>query len=54
MKRKIELVIEVPDTATEDEIEEFFEYEFNYNGECSCDNPFFYRYNYDVVDFVLL
>lgn len=54
MKRKIELVIEVPDTATEDEIEEFFMCEFNYNGECSCDNPFFYRYKYYVVDFVLL
>lgn len=54
MKRKIELVIDVPDTATEEEIEEFFMCEFNYNGECSCDNPFFYRYEYDVVDFVLL
>ncbi len=53
MKREIRLTVEVPDTATDEEIEEYFMYEFDYNGSCSNDNPFFFRYDYDVVDFEL-
>lgn len=40
MKREIRLTVEVPDTATDEEIEEYFMYEFDYNGSCSNDNPF--------------
>ena len=53
MKRKIiKLEIEVPYQAKDEDIEEFFQYEFGYKYRCSEYNPFLdEQYNYEVTDF---
>lgn len=50
MKVKVELNIEVPDGISIDELEEFFKFEFHYNGGCCGDNPMFDE-DYDVEEF---
>ena len=52
MKVKVELNIEVPDGISFSELEEFFQFEFGYNGECDCDNPMFDE-DYDVEEFYM-
>ena len=51
MKKIIRLEVEVPDQATDEEIEEYFQFEFGYNSCCSNDNPFISEYDYEVTDF---
>ncbi len=53
MKKAIRLEIEVPDKATDEEIEEYFMFEFGYNGCCENSNPFISEYSYEVTDFEL-
>lgn len=51
MRKIIRLEVEVPDQAKDEDIEEFFQFEFGYNGSCSNDNPFFSEYDYKFTDF---
>ena len=51
MRKIIRLEVEVPCQAKDEDIEEFFQFEFGYNGYCSNDNPFFSEYDYKVTDF---
>ena len=52
MRRKIiKLEVEVPYQANDEDIEEFFQYEFGYKSRCSEYNPFLDEYNYEVTDF---
>lgn len=50
MKVKIEMEVEIKDCATEEQVEEFLEFEFGYNGCCSSDNPLLDE-EYYVTDF---
>ena len=52
MKVKVELNIEVPDGISLYDLEEFLQFEFHYNGECSADNPMFDE-DYDVEEFYI-
>lgn len=52
MKVKVELGIDIPDGITIEEAEEFFQFEFHYNGQCSGDNPMFDE-DYDVEEFYI-
>ncbi len=53
MKKIIRLEVELPDQANDEDIEEFFQFEFGYNGCCSNDNPFISKYDYEVIDFAM-
>lgn len=52
MKVKVELVIDVPDGISIEDVEEFLEFDLHYNGSCSGDNPMFDE-DYDVEEFYL-
>ena len=52
MKKTIRLEVEVPDQATDEEIEEYFKYELGCSS-CSERNPFLKEYSYEVTDFEL-
>ena len=52
MKVKVELGIEVPDGISIEDVEEFLQFEFHYNGMCSVDNPMFEEY-FDVEEFYI-
>ena len=51
MRKIIKLAVEVPYQAKDEDIEEYFQYEFGYKYRCSDDNPFLDEYNYEVTDF---
>ena len=51
-KVKVELVIDVPDGISIEDVEEFLKFEFNYSGKCNEDNPMFDE-DYDVEEFYL-
>lgn len=50
MRVKVELGIEVPDGISIEDINEFLQFEFHYNGACSGDNPMFDE-DYSVEEF---
>lgn len=50
MKVKIQMEIEIEAEATDEEVEEFCEFEFGYNGVMSSKNPLSDK-RYDVTDF---
>ena len=52
MRVKVEMEIEVPDGVSIEDIEEFLQFEFHYNGTCSGDNPMFEE-DYDVEEFYI-
>ena len=52
MKVKVELNIEVPDGISFSELEEFFKFEFRYNGGCNCENLMFSE-DYEVEEFYM-
>lgn len=50
MKVKVEMEVEIGGYATDEQIEEFLQFEFGYNGTCSSDNPLLDE-DYSVTDF---
>ena len=52
MRVKVEMEIEVPDGISIEDIKEFFQFEFHYNGQCGGDNPMFDE-DYSVEEFYI-
>lgn len=50
MKVKIEMVVEFDEDATEEQVDEFCEYNFAQMGSCGIDNPLLDE-DYKVTDF---